>query len=160
MIIFSLFYLLNCDLSSPCLHFNQDTSRYVNRISPLVQWCNFFYSSHFIQVRVLILCPFQDLFDNLEKWQDKHTVLNESGNFLIEVVEEPIANEIKQQLLLINRRWKDVSDQAKQFLSVSILSPQSILNVTCSIYMYLHIGLIYSEFMPLFLVSCDTEPEL
>ncbi len=56
----------------------------------------------------------------MDKWQEKHRVLNESCNFLIEVVQEPIANELKQQLLLINRRWKDVCDQAKVFLSVSI----------------------------------------
>ena len=62
----------------------------------------------------------QDLFDNMDKWQEKHAILNESCNFLIEVVREPIANELKQQLLLINRRWKDLSDQAKDFLSVSI----------------------------------------
>ena len=62
----------------------------------------------------------QDLFDNMDKWEEKHKVLNDSCNFLIEVVREPIANELKQQLLLINRRWKDLSDQAKAFLSVSI----------------------------------------
>ena len=58
----------------------------------------------------------QDFFDNIEKWQEKHSVLNDSGNFLIEMSEEPIAAEIKQQLLLINRRWKDVSEQAKAFM--------------------------------------------
>ena len=42
--------------------------------------------------------------------------MNEAGNFLIEVVHEPIAAEIKEQLLLINRRWKDVSEQAQAFL--------------------------------------------
>lgn len=42
--------------------------------------------------------------------------MNESGNFLIEVVREPIAADIKQQLLLINRRWKDVSEQARDFI--------------------------------------------
>ena len=55
----------------------------------------------------------------MDKWEEKHRVLNDSCNFLIEVVREPIANELKQQLLLINRRWKDLSDQAKDFLSVS-----------------------------------------
>ncbi len=89
----------------------------------MVQWWTLTFNEFKWTLDIeMIPCLFQDLFDNLEKWQDKHTVLNESGNFLIEVVEEPIANEIKQQLLLINRRWKDVSDQAKQFLSVSIYS--------------------------------------
>ncbi len=55
----------------------------------------------------------------MDKWQEKHRVLNESCNFLIEVVQEPIAVELKQQLLFLNRRWKDLSDRAKEFLSVS-----------------------------------------
>ena len=42
--------------------------------------------------------------------------MNKAGNFLIEVVREPIDAEIKQHLLLINRRWKEVSEQARAFI--------------------------------------------
>lgn len=67
-------------------------------------------------LQLILLLFLQDFFQNLDKWQEKHHILNESGNFLIETVQEPIADEIKQQLLLLNRRWMDVSDQAREFL--------------------------------------------
>ena len=58
----------------------------------------------------------QDSFSDLPSWQEKHVVMNEAGNFLIEVVREPIAAEIKQNLLLVNRRWADVSTGAENFM--------------------------------------------
>ncbi|CAH1803094.1 unnamed protein product, partial [Owenia fusiformis] len=56
-----------------------------------------------------------EFFQDIAKWQEKHAILNEAGNFLIEVCEETVAGEIKQQLLLINRRWKDLFDQIRVY---------------------------------------------
>ncbi|XP_019623005.1 PREDICTED: nesprin-1-like [Branchiostoma belcheri] len=52
---------------------------------------------------------FQDLF----QWQDRQTLLNETGNFLIEITNETVSLDIQQQLLLINGRWKDLFDSVK-----------------------------------------------
>ncbi|XP_070576380.1 nesprin-1-like [Ptychodera flava] len=58
----------------------------------------------------------KDFFKNLPTWMDKHTVLNDSGNFLIEVCQEEVSFDIKQQLLLLNRRWKDIFEQGKIYM--------------------------------------------
>ena len=44
----------------------------------------------------------------MEKIHEKHKVLNDSATFLINVVEDPIATEIKDNMLMMNRRWNDV----------------------------------------------------
>ena len=41
---------------------------------------------------------FQSFFADLGKWEEKCKMLNESGNFLIEVVREPIAADIKNKV--------------------------------------------------------------
>ena len=43
-------------------------------------------------------------------------MLNKAGNFLIEVVTEPVGREIKEQLLMINRRWEDAGTEARHFV--------------------------------------------
>ena len=43
----------------------------------------------------------QEFFQDLDKWEEKCKTLNESGNFLIEVVQEPIAADIKNKVLLV-----------------------------------------------------------
>ena len=65
----------------------------------------------------LILLHLQDMFDNMDKWAEKNQVMNDSGNFLIEVVTEPVAVEIKEQVLMLNRRWDDVGSEAKRFVA-------------------------------------------
>ena len=42
--------------------------------------------------------PFQNFFQDKESWKEKCKTMNESGNFLIEVVREPIAAEIKNKV--------------------------------------------------------------
>ena len=46
----------------------------------------------------------QDFFEKLETWEEKLRVLKEASNFLVEVVEEPIAAQIKEQVLFIDGR--------------------------------------------------------
>ena len=57
---------------------------------------------------------FQDFFSDLAKSEEKHKVLVESSNFLVEVVTETVAAEIKEQVLMLNQRWSEVSTQARR----------------------------------------------
>ncbi|XP_074648980.1 muscle-specific protein 300 kDa-like isoform X3 [Tubulanus polymorphus] len=50
-------------------------------------------------------------FEDFPQFQEKHKMLNEAGNYLIDVCEPPIANEIKQNLLFVNKRFKDGTEQ-------------------------------------------------
>lgn len=64
---------------------------------------------------------FQQFFADLAQFEEKHKILNESGNFLIETTEEPVAAEIKQVLLMVNRRFKDLVDQFQNFKQVEVV---------------------------------------
>ncbi|XP_072030747.1 nesprin-1-like [Amphiura filiformis] len=55
-------------------------------------------------------------FRDLAHWLDRHTSMNESGNFLIEMCQEDVTFEVQQQLLLINRRWKEVFEESKGYM--------------------------------------------
>ncbi|XP_038074821.1 nesprin-1-like [Patiria miniata] len=57
-----------------------------------------------------------DYFSELSVWLDRHTAMNESGNFLIETCHEAASLSIQQQLLLINRRWKETFEPAKVYM--------------------------------------------
>jgi len=60
----------------------------------------------------------QQFFEDLKQYEEHHKILNETGNFLIETTEEPIAAEIKQTVLLFNRRFKDLLGQYEHFKKV------------------------------------------
>ena len=64
-------------------------------------------------IQLLIFALFQNYFRDLGTWLDRHTTMNESANFLIEMCQEDVTFDVKQQLLLINRRWKEVFEQSK-----------------------------------------------
>ena len=68
-----------------------------------------------------LLCFFQQFFSNLPQQEEKHKILNESGNFLIETVEEPVAAEIKQTLLMVNRRFKELVEQYQTYKQVEVV---------------------------------------
>ena len=53
----------------------------------------------------------------MEKWEEKLRVLKESSNFLVEVVQEPVAVEIKERVLFIDTRWQDINKQIVQFMA-------------------------------------------
>ncbi|XP_022095661.1 nesprin-1-like [Acanthaster planci] len=57
-----------------------------------------------------------EYFCELSTWLDRHTAMNESGNFLIETCQETVSLSIQQQLLLINRRWKETFEPAKVYM--------------------------------------------
>ena len=69
----------------------------------------------------MFLFFFQQFFADLPQYEERHKILNESGNFLIETVEEPVAVEIKQTLLMINRRFKDLVDGFQTFKQVEVI---------------------------------------
>lgn len=49
--------------------------------------------------------------------------MNDAGNFLIETCDETISRDLKQQLLLLNGRWRELFMQVKQvcILMITIL---------------------------------------
>ncbi|XP_028460432.1 nesprin-1-like [Perca flavescens] len=63
----------------------------------------------------------QEFFRNLSHWIDQHAAMNDSGNFLIETCDETVSLDLKQQLLLLNGRWRDLFLQVKQYAHVDEL---------------------------------------
>lgn len=62
----------------------------------------------------MCLSLLKEFFRNLSHWMDQHAAMNDAGNFLIETCDETMSLEIKQQLLLLNGRWRDLFLQVKQ----------------------------------------------
>ncbi len=60
------------------------------------------------------LCVLQEFFKNLSHWMDQHAAMNDAGNFLIETCDETVSLDLKQQLLLLNGRWRDLFLKVKQ----------------------------------------------
>lgn len=50
----------------------------------------------------------QGFFDNVGQWEVKMKVLRDSSNFLIEVSDDPAVRNIKEQVLFIDSRWRDI----------------------------------------------------
>lgn len=57
----------------------------------------------------------QEFFSDLSEHQDKHKLLNDSANFLIEGATQPVADEIKRTILLVNRRFTEVVEGFQSF---------------------------------------------
>ncbi|XP_074471050.1 nesprin-1-like isoform X3 [Sebastes fasciatus] len=57
----------------------------------------------------------REFFRNLSHWMDQHAAMNDAGNFLIETCDETVSLDLKQQLLLLNGRWRDLFLQVKQY---------------------------------------------
>uniref|UniRef100_A0A8K9XYB1 Spectrin repeat containing nuclear envelope protein 1 n=1 Tax=Oncorhynchus mykiss TaxID=8022 RepID=A0A8K9XYB1_ONCMY len=57
----------------------------------------------------------REFFRNLSQWIDQHSVMNDAGNFLIETCDETVSRDLKQQLLLLNGRWRDLFVKVKQY---------------------------------------------
>ncbi|XP_052236879.1 muscle-specific protein 300 kDa-like [Dreissena polymorpha] len=63
----------------------------------------------------------QQFFADLANFEEKHKILIESGNFLIETTKEPVAAEIKTTLLMVNRRLKDLVESFQHFKKVEVV---------------------------------------
>ena len=57
-------------------------------------------------------------FRDLDGWREKHTLMNESANFLIETCDESVVVELEKSLLTTNRRWKEICDSVRHFMQV------------------------------------------
>uniref|UniRef100_A0A8C5RH19 Spectrin repeat containing nuclear envelope protein 1 n=1 Tax=Laticauda laticaudata TaxID=8630 RepID=A0A8C5RH19_LATLA len=57
----------------------------------------------------------KDFFRHLPQWIQQHTAMNDAGNFLIETCDETVSRDLKQQLLLLNGRWRELFMQVKQY---------------------------------------------
>lgn len=51
---------------------------------------------------------------------DQHTAMNDAGNFLIETCDETVSLDLKQQLLLLNGRWRDLFLKVTQVKMLTI----------------------------------------
>lgn len=56
----------------------------------------------------------QEFFRNLSHWIDQHAAMNDAGNFLIETCDDTVSLDLKQQLLILNERWRDLFLKVKQ----------------------------------------------
>uniref|UniRef100_A0AAR2ILP8 Spectrin repeat containing, nuclear envelope 1b n=1 Tax=Pygocentrus nattereri TaxID=42514 RepID=A0AAR2ILP8_PYGNA len=66
----------------------------------------------------------REFFRNLPHWMDQHAAMNDAGNFLIETCDETVSRDLKHQLLLLNGRWRDMFNKAKQVYS---LNPETMM---------------------------------
>nr|KAF6341460.1 hypothetical protein mMyoMyo1_011887 [Myotis myotis] len=57
----------------------------------------------------------KDFFRNLPHWIQQHSAMNDAGNFLIETCDEVVSRDLKQQLLLLNGRWRELFMEVKQY---------------------------------------------
>jgi len=57
--------------------------------------------------------------------------MNDAGNFLIETCDETISRDLKQQLLLLNGRWRELFMQVKQ-VRVSVVVTFKYFNISMS----------------------------
>lgn len=55
----------------------------------------------------------QIFFRNLPHWMQQHMEMNDAGNFLIETCDEVVSRDLKQQLLLLNGRWRELFVKVK-----------------------------------------------
>uniref|UniRef100_A0A3P9ISW1 Nesprin-1 spectrin repeats region domain-containing protein n=1 Tax=Oryzias latipes TaxID=8090 RepID=A0A3P9ISW1_ORYLA len=57
----------------------------------------------------------RDFFRNLSHWIQQHMDMNDAGNFLIETCDETVSRDLKQQLLLLNGRWRELFIKVKHY---------------------------------------------
>lgn len=91
----------------------------------------------------VLLFPLQQYFADVAQYEEKHRILNETGNFLIETTEEPVAAEIKQTLLMLNRRFKDLVEQFQTFKQVFCLLYTGLI-ISCFTSGLMFIKMMYS----------------
>uniref|UniRef100_A0A3Q3K6H1 Calponin-homology (CH) domain-containing protein n=1 Tax=Monopterus albus TaxID=43700 RepID=A0A3Q3K6H1_MONAL len=57
----------------------------------------------------------RDFFRNFSHWIRQHMDMNDAGNFLIETCDETVSRDLKQQLLLLNGRWRELFINVKHY---------------------------------------------
>lgn len=85
---------------------------------------------------------------------DQHAAMNDAGNFLIETCDETVSLDLKQQLLLMNGRWRDLFLKVKQVTKTW----WKILYVRCSRVLSSHVKpvkcTVHVNFMVISVWSC------
>lgn len=61
----------------------------------------------------LLFLFLKEFFRNLPHWIQQHMDMNDAGNFLIETCDEAVSRDLKQQLLLLNGRWRELFVKVK-----------------------------------------------
>ncbi|XP_029943268.1 nesprin-1-like [Salarias fasciatus] len=57
----------------------------------------------------------RDFFRTFPHWIQQHMDMNDAGNFLIETCDETVSRDLKQQLLLLNGRWRELFVKVKHY---------------------------------------------
>lgn len=68
----------------------------------------------------------QEFFRNLSHWVDQHAAMNDAGNFLIETCDDSVSLDLKQQLLILNGRWRELFLKVKQVTNQKTKQIQNI----------------------------------
>nr|KAG5692778.1 hypothetical protein BaRGS_009394 [Batillaria attramentaria] len=63
----------------------------------------------------------QEYFKDLAQYEERLKVLNESGAFLVGVVTEPIAAEIKELMALLNQRCTELAQRFEQYKQTEVI---------------------------------------
>ncbi|XP_028808913.1 nesprin-1 isoform X6 [Denticeps clupeoides] len=59
-----------------------------------------------------------EFFHNLPHWIEQHAAMNDAGNFLIETCDDTVVKDLRQQLLLLNGRWRKLFVKVKQYACI------------------------------------------
>lgn len=57
--------------------------------------------------------------------------MNDAGNFLIETCDEMVSRDLKQQLLLLNGRWRELFMEVKQVCLSNLYKPITCMRYNC-----------------------------
>ncbi|KAB7507501.1 hypothetical protein Anas_01388, partial [Armadillidium nasatum] len=57
-----------------------------------------------------------DFFQDLSDWKEKHSQMNETGNFLSATCRPEVTQEIREKLILINSKWEQLFQYVEQYL--------------------------------------------
>lgn len=117
------------ELQQLCLKFKEILTTWRNQCMHIDDGAWQVYAQHFQQCYLL---PSQDFFRHLPQWIQQHTAMNDAGNFLIETCDETISRDLKQQLLLLNGRWRELFMQVKQVCPQCFVPTRIYIRTTIS----------------------------
>lgn len=65
-----------------------------------------------------------EFFQDVNVWKEKFQLLTDTGNFLISTCEDPVAMEIKQNLISVTNRWERLFNKSQQYAMAGDLLKQ------------------------------------
>ncbi|KAK8753227.1 hypothetical protein OTU49_003314, partial [Cherax quadricarinatus] len=57
-----------------------------------------------------------DYFQDLGEWKERHSEMNETGNFLAATCRPEVAQEIREKLITVNTKWDELFQYVQQYL--------------------------------------------